>query len=202
MGAYKKLYDDVFNKLSTLTDINSVLDYNGQYLEEEQAKYNVIKYPAVFVESVGTSWDKNKNKFLEVGLEPQTGLATIKIHIVHKTLKAKIKETRQEFYNIIDKVVTSLQKMQCGNNDTGTYTTLMRVSEEQILPSTLYVTVITFETQLTDIFEFDESKYVEKIISITVIPEFDINPFDALQDVSGEFILDANNEFIYTKENY
>lgn len=165
MSAYRNLYDDVFNRLEQMAIINTVLDYNEQPDNAEQ--YNLVKYPAVYVETGDVEWNKNQNNFYEFGAEPQTGTAQIIIHIVYHTLKQFNKEVKDEYFGIVDEVVSCLQKLQSNPTSDGTYSTLLRVREEYLTPSKqLREAILTFETQLTDVFA--ERNTIQEQITFTL----------------------------------
>lgn len=166
MSAYRTLYDKVFEALETIEEIKTVQDYNAQYEDDDQ--YAVVKYPACYVETGTVEWNKDMNSFYDKATDPQTGTADIMVHVVIKTLKGFDKATKDSYFTIIDKVVNTLQKLQSGNTYTGTFTTLMRVAEEYNVPNRqLRSAILTFETQLTDIFE--ERDTVTETLDATIV---------------------------------
>lgn len=176
MSSYRVLYDTVFDRLKECQVIKTVGDYNGQYLEDEIENYNLVKYPAVYLESSSVEWNKNINSILDFETEPQTGLAQIKVHIVGHSLKGFTKEVKDDLFALQDLVVAYIQRLEHGNDENGTFTTLLRVKEEYTsINDNLRSVVVTFETQLTDTFVTDETLYVEETIDITPLYIVDIN---------------------------
>jgi hypothetical protein len=133
MSVLKKIYNDIYDTLianSTTNGINGVSDFCHQY--ENPDNFNLVKYPHCYIEESEVEWNK-ESKVTTVNKHPnQTGQAEIKVHVVYKTLKEYNKDARNEFHTVIDKVVADLQRLQSGNSDDGTYTTLMRVKEEHV----------------------------------------------------------------------
>jgi len=165
MSAYRFLYDTVFDTVEAVTEVNTTLDFNGQY--EEAEEYKLVQYPAVYVEGSKVVWDKNLNNFDDMGKEPQTGTAEIKLHIVYHTLESFTRRTKDDFFTLIDSVTNSVQRLQCPPTSVGSFSTLLRIEEEYLTPEKqLRVAIITFETQLTDIFE--EREQVQEIITATL----------------------------------
>lgn len=195
MAAYRVLFDDVFDKVQSITEIKTVEDYNGQYDNAEN--YNIVKYPAVFVESAGVQWNKDLNKFYDNETEPQTGTAQIKVHVVYHTLKGFDKNTKDIYYGIVDTVTSAIQRLQCQANNIGTYQTLVRTNEEYISQSKqLRVCILTFETQLTDVFL--EKEMVEEDVTFTINLSQGSDE-DPLIDENNVIILDENNEMMFAK---
>lgn len=192
MAAYRILFDDVFNKLSEITIIKTVEEFNSQY---DNTEINNLKnYPAAYVEASHVTWDQNMNKFYNNEIDPQTGTAEIKVHIVYHTLKSFDKNTKDIFFGIVDTVVSSLQRMQCQANEVGTYSTLLRTDESyKTNNKQLRVCILTFKTKLTDIFL--EKDNIEELVTFTINTAQDYG--DALRDVDNNFILDDDNNFIY-----
>jgi hypothetical protein len=169
MAAYNNLYTDVFDILESSTTIKHVEDFNDQYNDMEN--YNLCKYPACYVETGEVTWDKNENNYYELSQSPQTGLASIKIHVVYHTLKQFDKTTKTLFFNTVDHVSLLLQKTQSGNRIEGTYSTLLRTKEEYLSPNKqLRVAILTFETQLKDVF-VERTDYVTETVSLVLITE-------------------------------
>lgn len=194
MSAYRYFYDTVVEKLETLTTIKTIEDYNEQYENSDQ--YNLIKYPAVFVESGDVEWDKNQNSFYDYASEPQTGIATIKIHVVYHTLKSFDRPTKDIFYSIVDTVSSCLQKLKGQPTEIGTFSTLLRTREEYRSDNKqLRVAILTFETQLTDVF-LDNNK-VEQAITFTIAQVVEDLSFGALKDINGNILTDNNNDILY-----
>lgn len=200
MGALRFLYKDIFNKLEEITLVNTVADYNGQYLEDEQENYNLVKYPAVYIETVETNWNKDFNSILDFDLEAQTGSAIIKLHIVHKTLHDRDKSLRDFYYKLVNVIASKIQRLEGGNNENGTYTTVLRTQTEEVIPSKLLTTILTYEVNLQDTFTTGEVLYEEEFIDFTIDTKMNTNPFDALQDVNSDFVIDKNGEFIFTTD--
>lgn len=151
MGAYKVLYNNIFDTLSGSTTIKTVEDYNNQY--QNQEINNVAKYPAVYVESNNVYWDQNSNMCYTLAQPPQTGRATIRLHVVHHTLKKHGREAKNELFDLVDHVTSLAHRLMAVDNDNGNYTTLMRVGEQYISPNKqLNIAIITFETKLNDLF--------------------------------------------------
>lgn len=172
MAVARILYDSIYDALKACPVVKTVADYNGQYLDSEIESYNLVKYPAAYVEMGTVNWEKSMNKFQEIGIDPQTGIAEVKVHVVYHTLKGFTKEVKDSYFNVIDSVTSYLQKLQSGNNDGGSFTTLLRVDEEYGIESdNLRYAILTFETRVTDVFEIEENKYIDKIISINVITD-------------------------------
>lgn len=167
MSAYRNLYNSVSNTLLGSTKIHHIDDFNDQYNNSEE--YNLVNYPACYIETGEVTWDKNENTYYELSQSPQTGIADIKIHVVYHTLNGFDVDTKNDFFEVVDHVVLLLQKIQSGNVDSGTFTTLLRVKEEYIQPSTtLRVCVLTFETQLKDVF-VERTDYVTETITAVFI---------------------------------
>ena len=174
MSAYRFLYDSVFEALESCSVINTVEDYNEQYLEPEQ--YNLVKYPAAYIETGVVNWNKDTTEFTITELEPQTGTAEINIHVVFNTLNGLNKVQKDRFFSICDFVVGTLQRLQGGNTEIGTFTTLMRTREEYITPNKqLRVAIITFSTQLKDQFINHSDEYVEETVELVLTKEIEID---------------------------
>jgi len=155
MGAYKVLYNDIYNALSESTTIKTVEDYNGQY--EDMANNNNIKFPACLIEASRVSWSEDSNNCYTLAQPPQTGKARIRLHIVNQTLKSHNIETKNELFDLSDIVSNLIHRLQAIDNESGTYKTLMRIEEEYIKPNKqLNACVITFETSVNHMFGVPE----------------------------------------------
>ena len=170
MAAYKILYDKVYETLEASTQIKGVDDFNDQYNDMEN--FNLVTYPFCYVEAGEVDWYKNQNNFRsDFQKEPQTGLATIRVHMVYKTLAGFNKVEKDKFFDHGNHVVSLVQRLKTGQTNVGTFTTLLRTGEEYITPSDqLRVVVYEFETELTDIFEDTTETTTETITAV-----FDIN---------------------------
>jgi hypothetical protein len=198
MSAYLTLYNYVFDELEKSIIIKTVDDYNEQYNHAEE--YNLVNYPAVYIETGEVNWEKNQNNFYEYAKSPQIGTADIIIHIVYHTLDKYDRKNKNKFFNIVDGVSNLLQKLECSPNDIGTFSTLLRIKEQYITPSKqLRVAKLTFETKLTDNFyDYD----VEEVTGITFqlntqIIEF---PYTYQLDASGNTMKDVNGNYILVSE--
>lgn len=169
MPAYRNLYNDVYNKLTASNIVvKTVEDFNDQYNNMEE--FNNVRYPAVYIETGEVIWDKNENKYVQdvYSIEPQTGTANIKLHIVFHTLKSFDKNTRDEFFNLVDYVSNLVQKQESGNRIDGTYSTLLRTKEEYITPvKQLRVAILTFETKMRDIFQ-ERTDYTTETVTMVL----------------------------------
>jgi len=151
MGAYKVLYNNIYDTLSGSTVLKTVEDFNGQY--QNQEINNINKYPACYIEANNVYWDKNTNMCYTLAQPPQNGRATIRLHVVHHTLKAHNKTSKNELFDLADHVTSLVHRLQAIDNDAGNYTTLLRIQEQYITPNKqLNIAIITFETQLNDLF--------------------------------------------------
>jgi len=151
MGAYKVLYNNIHDTLSGSTMLKTVEDFNAQY--QNQEINNINKYPACYVEANNVYWDKNNVSCYSLAQPPQNGRATIRLHVVHHTLKAHNKASKNELFDLADHVTSLVHRLQAIDNENGNYTTLLRVQEQYITPNKqLNIAIITFETQLNDLF--------------------------------------------------
>jgi hypothetical protein len=171
MSAYKVLYDDVYDALENSTLIKTVDDFNDQYNNAKD--FNIVEYPVCYVEADAVEWNRNQNNFRnDFQKEPQTGTATIRVHLVYKTLKGYNKEEKAYFYYLGNHVVSLLQRLRCVRTDGGTYTTLLRISDEYPEPiKQLRVVIYEFEAELADIFEPIATTEEEEVI-VTLATKF------------------------------
>lgn len=171
MGAYKVLYNDIHEILSGSTSLKTVEDFNDQYNNQEIN--NNIKFPACYVEANNVYWDKNSNMCYTLTQPPQTGRATIRLHVVHHTLKKHNKESKNELFDLADHVSSLVHRLMAIDNVNGNYTTLMRIQEQYISPNKqLNVAIITFETNLNDLFPI---KQYETLTGFTFTLQTDYN---------------------------
>ena len=155
MSAYKILYNDIHDTLSGSTTLKTVEDFNNQY--QNQEINNNLKYPACYIQASNVYWDKNNINCYSLAQPPQNGRATIQLHIVNHTLKPHKKEAKNELFDLVDHVTSLVHRMMSIENVGGNYTTLMRTQEQYISPNKqLNVAIITFETQLNDLFPVPE----------------------------------------------
>jgi len=171
MSAYRLLYNSVLDVLEAMPSVKHVADFNDQYDINNQGNFNVVKYPACYLETSGVEWDKSTSKFTEKEKEPQTGTATIRVHLVYHTLKEFDKATKEIFFSHVDTVVAELMRLGSGNTNIGSFSTLMRTGEEYIFNyKQLRVCVLTFETTLTDAFpEFTD--FTEEFVELVLTQE-------------------------------
>lgn len=175
MPSYRNLYNDIYDKLTSSTSIiKTVEDFNNQYNNMEE--FNNIKFPCVYIETGEVVWDKSENKYVQDVLthEPQTGTANIKLHIVYHTLKPFNRDTREEFFSIVDYVSNIIQKSESGNRLDGCYTTLMRTKEEYITPvKQLRVAIFTFETKMRDVFT-ERTDYITETVTMVLNQNYNL----------------------------
>lgn len=170
MSAVRVLYNAVYDELENEPIIKTVLDFCNQH--EYPEKFKAFNYPACLVEMKSVSWDKNMNKMMPFNKEPRTGKATIKVYVLYKTLQEHERDAKNILFSYVDIVTARLQKLQCGDTNVGTFSTLMSVNEEYLLPYSISagqvrVAVITFDTMLTDMI-LENEETVEETVSITI----------------------------------
>lgn len=155
MGALRILYDDIYTKLGESTIIQTVEDYNQDYLDMENRRN--IKFPAVFIETNRVYWDQNSNDCYTLAQPPQTGTASISLHIVNQSLKDHNSAYRAEIFELTEHVTSLIHRLKASDNDAGTYTTLLRTEEVYETPTKQLTTaIVTFQTKLTDSFQIPD----------------------------------------------